>query len=170
MKETEQDIHLVSSRLRLKPSSLSPSAPQTLRASPVRASVGCNLKPGALGSKAKTFLSSQKSRMGPGCQCSSVPPCASFSTLVNRTSPPEALHIPAVACCVVFPPTSVPQNRVDVCVLQSLDSVKPQDVPGSSKRAEGWEPSQKTSRPSWPYLLKEPIALCSLKCGDTVDS
>lgn len=57
-----------------------------------------------------------------------------------------------------------------MCVLQSLDSVKPQDVPGSAEAVEGWEPSQKTSRPSWPYLLKEPIALCSLKCGDTVDS
>lgn len=82
MKETKQDIQIVSGRAGAQTSSLSPSATQTFRAFPASASVGCNLKPRALGSKAKTFsFSPQKIRITPGCQCCSVPSAPHFPPL-----------------------------------------------------------------------------------------
>lgn len=145
--------------LGLKPSSLSPSALQTSRALPVGPSVGCNLKPEALGSKAEIFpLSPQKSGITPGCQGSPTPALASSSTFVNWSSHPEGLHTPASGSCVIFFPPVHPKTEL-MCVSRSSGTrSRPQDMAGRSERA----------CPSWIHLLKELIPLCSPKCGDTV--
>lgn len=101
--------------LGLKPSSPSPSALDTSGALPESPSVGCNSKPGALGSKAGSFplaLRSQELHLTASVHrwlWPHLPPLSAGS------SHPKGLHTPAAGGYVVFFPPIHPQTEL-MCV------------------------------------------------------